>query len=569
MGISITVQNKDNDDKNNKINKNEKKLLSSMVIKPYFKNYILSFIISFFTAFGIISIVLLEKDLINFLTNKNYDMFFNIGYKLFFLSIGVSILVFIKTFVNNVSTEKIIVKLRNKFSEKLLTSKYTDLEKQQTGEIMTLFLNDIDLIKDYISKVFNDLLYQPIIFIISISFALFINWKLTVVSFLIIPISLIISLIVALPIKSYTFKQQNIIDKSNTIFSDAISGIDVLKAFQLESIFLSKFKKQISFFLKNYKKISFFDSLLFQMNIIIMFLPILILFAYGGFEIINNRLTLGELIAFMQFIILFITPLSFSTHYISSRNKAVVSIKRIKKILDLKEEQTGKKTNININYNPTIEFDNVSFKYTDEFIFNDLSFTINRGEKVVILGSSGSGKSTILKLLMGFYKVNKGKIKIFGEDINNYDIHELRKYVSIVPQDIFLFNESIRWNVKFSDFDNVTDEEIIQSMKKSQIISLINQKTRTLDTKISEFGNSLSGGEKQRLSIARGLSKSAEIFIFDESTSALDLETENKLLENIFSELKDKTIIFITHRKSILKWFDKKIIIENGRDLNE
>ena len=386
-----------------------------------------------------------------------------------------------------------------------------------------------------------------------------------------------------LPILSYSiFILSKKINKKSTEYQENLStlssftqeffsGIRVIKAYALEKdrnnefIKLSKISKE-----KNLALVKT-NALFGPLMILLIGLSYLIVIFVGGDMYVNGEIKdLGEIAKFLLYIGMLVWPVA-SIGWVSSLvQEAEASQKRINEFLTEQPEiqNTGK---ITTSINGKISFENVSYTYDDTNIkaLTDVNFTINKGETIAILGKTGSGKSTILSLLTRIHDVSgNSKIKIDDKDLVDYDIYHLRKNMSIVTQDPFLFSDSIKNNIKFGKED-ATEEEIIIAAKMAVVDDTIQLFTNKYETVLGERGITLSGGQKQRVSIARAIIKEAPILILDDCLSAVDTETEEKIITNFKTIFKHKTTIIVTHRASAAKNADKIIILDEGRIVQE
>ena len=260
-----------------------------------------------------------------------------------------------------------------------------------------------------------------------------------------------------------------------------------------------------------------------------------------------------------------IPPAKTMTTAFNTVQRGLASAERVFEYIDketIRESVSGKREILDIK--SSIEFKEVTFSYDDENVLEDISFEINKGEKIALVGPSGGGKSTIIDLLSKFYRVKKGKILIDGTDINDYDTNKLRNMIGIVTQESILFHDSIRNNISFGD-RNIDEKKIIESAKVANALKFIEGLEEKFDTVIGERGLKLSGGQRQRICIARAIYKDPPILIFDEATSSLDSESESSVQKAIEEVMKNRTSIIIAHRLSTIKNVDKIIVIEGGK----
>jgi ATP-binding cassette subfamily B protein len=390
------------------------------------------------------------------------------------------------------------------------------------------------------------------------------NWKLTLVCLIGMP-----------PIAYLALKFEKKIGESygklsdqgvlvNTAAQENIAGVRLVKAFAREKHEILKFLK-----LNNQN----FDLSMEQNRIIARYFPpiefltnisMVLLVVFGGMFVMRSGMSIGELVAFNGYIWMLIWPmrmLGWLTNLMAQTN---ASAKKIMAIMDIEPEIKDTDDSFRVpNIKGDIEFKNVSFKYRDELILKNVNINVKAGSTVAIMGTTGSGKSSIINLIGRYYDVSEGAIYVDGYDVKEVNLKDLRSKMSIVPQDTFLFSASIEENIRFGK-ENATFEEIKEACRLACAEDFIEELDQKYDTVIGERGIGLSGGQKQRLSIARALIRNSSILILDDSTSALDMETEYRLLKNLNEKHKKATTFIIAHRISAVKNADQILYVEDG-----
>jgi len=290
----------------------------------------------------------------------------------------------------------------------------------------------------------------------------------------------------------------------------------------------------------------------------------------GGQEVIAGSLTIGYIVEFILYISKLTWPVTSLGWITSLIQRAAASQERINEFLNTKTEIKSDK-NIDHKVEGNIEFKNVSYQYPESGIdaINNFSLKIEKGESIGIVGSTGSGKSSIANALCRLFDVNKGHILIDDIDIKDLNINNFRDQIGYVPQDVFLFSETIKNNIAFGNSAHITEEKIIEAAKNADVYQNIMDFKEGFETKIGERGIMLSGGQKQRISIARAIIREPKILIFDDCLSAVDTQTENEILNNLKTIMKDKTSIIISHRVSSVKIADKIVLIDNGKVIEQ
>jgi len=388
--------------------------------------------------------------------------------------------------------------------------------------------------------------------------------------------------ILPLPLLSIIiFKLSREINKRSTIFQqylskvfsftqEIFSGIRVVKAYSLEKQYQNNMVDLAIESKTKSMNLAKVQSLFGPLMIALIGVSNLVVIYFGGMMYINGSIkSIGTIAEFILYVNMLTWPVA-SIGWVSSLiQEAEASQKRINEFLKIEPEIKNKaKTNSVIN--GTIEFKNVSFTYDDTNIqaLDNVTFSIKKGETLAILGKTGSGKSTILSLITRLYDIKKGNITIDGKNIDEVNLFDLRNNIGIVPQDAFLFSDSIKNNIRFGKED-ATDEEIIKVAKQAVVHENIVQFNKQYETVLGERGITLSGGQKQRVSIARAIIKNPQILLLDDCLSAVDTETEEQILTNLLNITKDKTTIIVSHRISSAKNADKIIILEDGKIIQE
>lgn len=405
-------------------------------------------------------------------------------------------------------------------------------------------------------------LFSQIILIISIFISMFtLNVKLTFICMIGLPAAFLFTKYVSKRSKAIDLDMMNELERFDRFLGQTFNMLKTIKIKNAQVFEKNKF----ILWLKKYRLIRLKSSVTHNINRFLMGDLIInllygLIFFISGIEVMNNRMTVGELVMFVAFVPKIYS--SFRNILNIKISSAVIknSFDKIDELLNLKQEVSGK-TELTGKLS-TVEFENVCFNYNrNDFSLNNISFCVNSGEKAAIVGSSGGGKSTIIDLILRLYEPKSGRIIINGIDIKELDIDSLRSKIAVVTQKIELFNTTIRDNILYPEINENTNlTEIFNAVSLNE---LINRLPEGEDTVVGDRGDMLSGGEKQRILTASALLKDADVILLDEFTSALDVETENKIIEKINS-LKEKTVIMITHRIYTVSSFDKVIVLKDG-----
>lgn len=470
-----------------------------------------------------------------------------------------------KEFLYDILSVKVHEDIKNDLFNHIQKLEFKYFDDMNTGELMSRIGEDVENIWQTIGFGIRLFIENILYFVVSTVILFTLNFKLALACFIImIPIGFIGMKLEEKFGKSY----EEISDqtaKINTTAQENIAGVRLVKAFSREKYEINKFLKMNRTYydlnMKQAKVIGdYFPAIEFLTNIALVIMIVL-----GGFFVMKEEMTIGVLVAFSGYIWNLIWPMRMLGELIDLLSRNNASAKKIFEIMDREPEIKSKKECYrNDDVKGDITFDNVSFKYNDEFVLKNINLDIKAGSTVAIMGTTGSGKSTLINLIGRYYDLSEGSIKIDNVDVKDYDLDFLRKNMSIVPQDTFLFSDSIINNIKFSN-DSADNEEVKKAASLACALDFVEELEDGLYTEIGERGMGLSGGQKQRISITRALVREAKILILDDSTSALDMETEHRLLKNLSKRENPSTTFIIAHRISAVKNADIIIYLENGR----
>lgn len=459
--------------------------------------------------------------------------------------------------------------LRDKVFKKVISFSTKEFREYSTASLITRSTNDISQIQNLVPMLFRVVIYAPIIGIGGVLHVLSnsdtsMAWIIALAVAIIITIVLVL-FIIAMP---KFRKLQDLIDRLNLVSREILSGIPVIRAFNTQQREEKRFDEANQDLMKanifvNRAMSIMMPALMFIMNSIM----ILIVWV-GGHKVDEGIMQVGDMMAFIQYtmqivmsflmismISIMLPRASVSAKRINEVIDTIPSIKDKDKIIDFKDDKKG-----------LIEFKNVSFRYpdADSEILTDIDFTAKPGETTAIIGSTGSGKSTIVNLIPRFYDVTRGEILFNGVNIKDISLKELRKKVGFVPQKGMLFSGTIESNIKYGN-PEMPDENMIKAARIAQAEEFILSKKNKYKSEISQSGNNVSGGQKQRLSIARAIAIDPEILVFDDSFSALDLKTDSKLREALSKEIKEKTVIIVAQRISTIMNAEQIIVLDEGK----
>lgn len=488
--------------------------------------------------------------------------YFFIGLGLFFL-MGINN--FAKTFLTGKVAQETVRDIKIKVYRHTQQLSMSFYERGRSGDLLSYFSNDINMLLQAMSYHFIPLLENPLMALFSFAFLLFINWKLALICIATGPLTYFVGKYFAPLIGQVSRRVQERIGENNAFLNDSIQGIHVVKSFGLEEEFKERHERYCNQIYRGSMKRTLFESSLNGIGFFVGSLSFMLTFGFGVIFIIYNELTIGELWAFVQLVNRVIWPFSGLASiwggFVSSLSAGsrlfqllTIPVEKIEGAIDYREIREGR-----------VEFRDVYFSYNGEKeVLEGVDFSTYPGQTVAIVGLSGSGKSTIFKLLLGFYSPKNGQILIDGEDMKSIGIEELRSKSSFVSQEIYLFYGTIWDNIRYGRLD-ATKEEIYKAAKEANIHDFIQNLPDGYETMVGERGVNLSGGERQRISIARAFLREAKILLLDEPTSSLDSQSEELVKEALGRLMEGKTTLVIAHRLSTVIAAQQIIVLHEGR----
>lgn len=440
-----------------------------------------------------------------------------------------------------------------------------------TGDLMNRMAEDVTRVRAYVGPGIMQLINLVSIIIFCLYNMFSKDVQLTLLTLSPLPVLALIIYFVNSTIHKKSEKVQAVLSDITTTAQESYSGIRVIKSFVQEKAMIIFFRENNESYRSNAVNLAKIESVFFPTITMVVGLSTIITIFIGSMMILNDIATLGIVVEFVMYINMLVFPFTAIGWVANMIQRASASQKRLNEFLESEPEIKDRPDTIKAVINTDIHFKNVSFTYENTGIkaINDFNLSIHKGEKVLILGKTGSGKSTLAQLLLRFFEVNKGEILFDKVNINDIALRHLRESVSYVPQDVFLFSDTIYNNIAFGLDEKPTGQTVENAAKMAGIHNEILSLENGYQTKVGERGITLSGGQKQRISIARALIKQPELMIFDDCLSAVDAKTENLIINNLNSALKDKTAIIITHRIFTVFNFSKIIVLEDGKIIEQ
>jgi len=453
--------------------------------------------------------------------------------------------------------------IRNRMTRHIQALPIPTLERYHSGDLVSRLNNDLDQTTSLFNRV-PDYIHQPLQFIGGLLFMILISPKLTLVVCGSMPISVLIFERVVRPMQRHSGKKMEALAEANASLQDAIRGASIVRAFNLQSVLGGRFRVQAEDVERHDMKNRVRNILSFIPFLTLRYIPQLLVPIYGGLLAFRGEITVGGLLAVNWLIWPVFLPLESFLAWIREMRVVAPALKRTYEILDSPPERSG-----GTQVNPTsgqdpIVCESVSFGYNGNGrVLDNLTLRIERGKTIALVGSSGCGKTTILKLLCGWIDPDAGDVRIFGESLHSVDLTSLRDHISWMAQDPFLFPTSIGKNIAYGRA-GATQDDIIAAAKAANAHEFISALPKGYATQAGELGSRLSGGQKQRICLARIILKDAPILLLDEPTAALDTQSEAEVLETLNRLMKDKTVVIISHRLSSLRGVDEILVVDAG-----
>ena len=477
-----------------------------------------------------------------------------------------NIFLYMKNYFMTVVQFHLITEMRNRLYKHFNALSLSYFDQKKSGELTSIVINDVANLRRALGTSFHQLLVEPINLLAFIILLFIISWKLALLSIVILPIAGLTILSIGRSIRRKSKRTAAMIAGITNIITETLSSIRVVKAFAMEGYEVQRFFKETH---------HYFQLILRRAKLRLLASPItetlgvmigVLLLWVGGIEVLSGEgLTPEDFLRFILLLFAMMDPLRKLSKVNVSLQAGAASAERIFSILDTEPNIVDKTDSVKINsFEKQIMFNNVSFKYEfDDTVLKDISFEIEKGSVVALVGSSGAGKSTLADLIPRFYDVDKGGITIDGHDIRDLSLNSLRRLMGIVTQETILFNDTVRANIAYGQID-VNDEQVIPAAKAANALEFINELSEGFDTVIGEKGVKLSGGQRQRLAIARAIMKNPPILILDEATSALDTESDRLVHKALETLMVDRTVLVIAHRLSTVTNADKIILLDKG-----
>ena len=476
-----------------------------------------------------------------------------------------SIFSFVQTFITSDISQKVSYNLRKSISEKINKLPLNYYDKKTNGEVLSRVTNDIDAISQNLNQILSQMITSATTLIGVLIMMLSISVTMTLVSLIVIPLSLVMIMLVVKKSQKHFRAQQEYLGHTNGHIEEMYSGHNIMKAFNGEEKAIEEFDKLSDTLYNSAWKSQFLSGMMMPIMTFIGNLGYVIVAIMGGFLAIRNKIQVGDILAFIQYVRSFMQPIAQTAQIANVMQQTAAAAERVFEFLEEDEITEDVKNPISTEgIKGAVEFEHVRFGYNeDKIIINDFSINIKPGQKVAIVGPTGAGKTTIVKLLMRFYELNGGKILIDGHDYRDFTRNDLRKIFGMVLQDTWLFNGSIMENIRYGRLD-ASDEEVIEAAKLAHAHHFIKTLADGYNMEINEEADNISQGQKQLLTIARAILSDPKILILDEATSSVDTRTEVLIQQAMENLMDGRTSFIIAHRLSTIKNADVILVMKDG-----
>lgn len=539
--------------------------------------YVLSFIKKYiWVMVGVIVLQFIQNFVFTMLpkvsTNFIFELFtpenFHQIYKYFFIALGIiivrGVLGYVTTYSLAVYSENAVNKLRVNFFKHLINLPLHYFKKNKTGNFITITIDDISKIRTNLYEGIVNIISQSIYAIIVVTKLGLLNYKLTLISFVAFPAVYVLLRVLGKKLRRTSKKLQQNVSNLSTNLHETITGVDVVKAFAKEDSETEKFSRTSGDYRKTSLKLKVLHSAFKPLNHFIFYFFGFILIGIAGLFIVRGEWTVKGLSEYLMLLAILFTPLDNIPKAIANFKIVSASVDRVYNVVKTVNTITDPPNPVEKDIEGKIQFQNVYFAYDSETVLSGINFTVEKGDILALVGSSGAGKTSVVNLIPRFYDPVSGAVEVDGIDVKNYGIKSLRSQIGIVSQNIVLFNDTILENIRYSN-QNASKEEVIEAAKKAHAYEFISKLPEQFDTVVGERGTRLSGGEKQRIAIARAVLTNPQILILDEATSSLDSESEH-YIQMALNELMDgKTSVVIAHRLSTITHANRILVIEDGQ----
>ena len=500
------------------------------------------------------------------ITRGNVDYIWQVGGKMLLVSLIQVLAIILMSLASSKAAMGVGRDLRNEVFKKVQGFSLGEIDKFSTASLITRTTNDVTQIQQAMIMILRMVVRAPVIAIGSIIMAVSKDAKLTMILLVSVPIALLAMYFIFRKTMPLFKSMQKKIDRLNLVLRERIIGVRVIRAFDKEEYEKNRFEKANVDLTQTALKVNRIGAIIFPIMMILMNFTIVALIWFGAKQIDLGQLQVGSMMAVMQYVIQILFSFIMLSIIFIFLPRASVSAQRVIEVLEAKPTILDPENPAIPAREGIVEFENVTFHYpgAKEAALEDISFTAKPGKVTAIIGSTGSGKTTILNLIMRFYDVTRGSVKIDGIDVRQIPLKELRAMIGYAPQKASIFSGTIASNIKFGR-DEISDEDISRAAEIAQVNEFAQKMPDGLNSTVAQGGTDLSGGQKQRISIARAIAGRPKVYLFDDTFSALDFRTDARVRTRLLKETKDATVIIVAQRVATIMHADQIIVLKDGK----
>ena len=481
------------------------------------------------------------------------------------LMLGIYFIKAIGRYIQSVFTsyigQHVVTQFRREVLAKMLFLDMSFLSSTRNGELISRIVSDIARIQYFVSLMLPEFIRELLTVIALIAYVLYLNAELAFYSLIVLPIAIVPLLFLARKLRKISYGSQESYADLLSRLSEIFNNVELIKSSATEGFELKKFAKENWKLFRIYMKAVYFNELASPILEIIGAVSLAVVIFLGAKDVYANKMSVGEFMAFLTAIGLVFQPARGLGIIYTKMQDAMAASQRVFDILD--RESAIKDGRLTLKSIEQIEYRNVVLDYGEKRALDEISFSVRKPCRLALVGDSGGGKSSVINLLLRLYDASEGEVLINDKDIKNYTITSLREHIAVVSQRVYIFNDSLAYNVAFNDDFN--EARVIQALKKAHAYEFVTQMKDGIYTVMQEFGSNLSGGQRQRIALARALYKNASVLVLDEATSALDNESEAEVLKIIEEEAKEKIVITIAHRLQSVEDYDELLLLRDGK----
>ncbi|MGI6251860.1 MAG: ABC transporter ATP-binding protein [Aminivibrio sp.] len=513
---------------------------------------------------------LLKNVVDDVLIDKNLVMLNILPFLLVVLFAGKGIASYGHQYLMNWVGQNVVMDLRLQLYDHLQRMSLRYLHGSRLGEIMSRITNDVTILQNLVTSVVVNLVVQAVTFLGMVGFLLYINWKLTLITFAILPLTVLILDRAAKKLRTVGHVIQSELAALSAVVQEAFAAVRIVRSFAAEDLELGRFRKSNR---ENFRAVMHgvqAQSALAAIIELVLIAALALILWLGGREVVGGGQTPGELIAFLGYLGFLVQPIRVFTSVVGSMQLGLAAADRIFSLLDIPAETRSPDNPVPLGVlEGRITFRDVTFSYkAGQPVLNNIYLDIAPGERVALVGPTGSGKSTLADLIPRFYDPDSGTVLVDGTDVRRADTAELRRQIGIVPQESLLMKGTIAFNISYG-LPDLSMDQIREAAETAGILAFIESLPDGFNTEVGERGVTLSGGQRQRIAIARAIVRNPRILILDEATSSLDLEVEKQVQEAMSSAMKGRTSLVIAHRLSTIRNSDRIIVLDGGRIIEQ